>query len=44
MLKSTTGAMIQVNDLGITISNGKGATIVLMGASVAINGTALVIT
>ncbi|GIV60243.1 hypothetical protein GQ464_002005 [Rhodocaloribacter litoris] len=44
MLKSTTGAMILVNDLGITISNGKGATIVMAGPTVTINNGALVIT
>jgi uncharacterized protein involved in type VI secretion and phage assembly len=44
MLKSTTGAMILVNDVGITISNGKGATIVLAGPVVTINNGALVIT
>jgi uncharacterized protein involved in type VI secretion and phage assembly len=44
LLKSTTGAMILVNDIGITISNGKGATIVLAGPTVTINNGALVIT
>jgi hypothetical protein len=44
MLKSLTGAMILVNDIGITISNGKGATIVMMGPTVTINQGALVIT
>lgn len=44
MLKSTTGAMILVNDVGITISNGKGATIVMAGPTVTINNGALVIT
>jgi uncharacterized protein involved in type VI secretion and phage assembly len=44
MLKSTTGAMILVNDLGITISNGKGATIVMAGPTVTINNGALVVT
>jgi uncharacterized protein involved in type VI secretion and phage assembly len=43
MLKSTTGAMILVNDIGITISNGKGATIVMTGPTVTINNGALVI-
>jgi uncharacterized protein involved in type VI secretion and phage assembly len=43
MLKTTTGAMILVNDVGITISNGKGATIVLAGPSVTINQGALVV-
>ncbi len=43
MLKSTTGAMIVVNDVGITISNGKGATIVMTGPSVTINNGAITI-
>jgi hypothetical protein len=37
VLKSTTGAMIVVNDSGIYISNGKGATITLVGPAVDIN-------
>jgi len=44
MLTSTTGAMIVVNDIGITISNGKGASIVLAGPTVTINDGALVVT
>lgn len=44
LLKSTTGALISVNDIGITISNGKGATIVMAGPTVTINAGALVIT
>ncbi len=44
MLKSTTGAMILINDTGITISNGKGATIVLSGPTVTVNAGALVVT
>jgi uncharacterized protein involved in type VI secretion and phage assembly len=44
MLKSSTGAMILINDTGITISNGKGATIVMTGPTVTVNGGALVIT
>jgi len=44
LLKTATGAMIMVNDVGITISNGKGATIVMSGPSVTINSGALVIT
>lgn len=43
MLKSTTGAMILVNDIGITISNGKGATILMTGPTVNINNGALTI-
>lgn len=44
LLKTATGAMIMVNEVGITISNGKGATIVMTGPTVTINGGALVIT
>lgn len=44
MLKSMTGAMILVNDIGITISNGKGAMIVMAGPSVTINNGALLVT
>jgi uncharacterized protein involved in type VI secretion and phage assembly len=44
LLKSTTGALISINDIGITISNGKGATILLAGASVTVNQGALVVT
>ncbi|HSY48933.1 MAG TPA: phage baseplate assembly protein V [Thermoanaerobaculia bacterium] len=43
MLKSTTGAMILVNDVGITISNGKGATIQMTGPNVTINNGALMV-
>ena len=43
MLKSTTGAMILVNDVGITISNGKGAMITMLGPTVTINNGALTI-
>jgi uncharacterized protein involved in type VI secretion and phage assembly len=43
MLKSTTGATIIVNDTGIYIQNGKGASIVLTGPSVTINAGALVV-
>lgn len=44
MLKTATGAMILINDTGITISNGKGATILLAGKSVSINDIAFVVT
>jgi Type VI secretion system/phage-baseplate injector OB domain len=37
VLKSTSGAMIVVNDSGIYISNGKGATITLVGTAVDVN-------
>lgn len=44
MLKSTTGAMILVNDTGIYLQNGKGASIVMVGPSVTINQGALMVT
>ncbi len=44
MLKSTTGAMIVVNDSGIYLSNGKGATITLVGPVIDFNLGALTIT
>jgi hypothetical protein len=44
MLKSTTGATIIVNDAGIFIQNGKGASIVMAGPTVTINNGAMVIT
>ena len=43
ILKSTTGATIIVNDTGIYIQNGKGASIVMVGPSVTINAGAMVI-
>jgi hypothetical protein len=43
ILKSASGAMIVVNETGIYISNGQGATITLIGPAVAINETALTV-
>jgi uncharacterized protein involved in type VI secretion and phage assembly len=43
MLKSTTGASIVVNDTGIYIQNGKGASIVMTGPTVTVNSGALVV-
>lgn len=43
MLRSTTGATIIVNDTGIYIQNGKGASIVMTGPTVTINAGALVV-
>jgi uncharacterized protein involved in type VI secretion and phage assembly len=43
LLKTTTGALISINDVGITISNGKGATIMLTGPTVTINQGALTV-
>jgi len=44
ILQSTTGAKIVVNDSGIYIDNGKGASVQLIGATVIINQTALTVT
>jgi uncharacterized protein involved in type VI secretion and phage assembly len=43
MLKSTTGATIIVNDTGIYIQNGQGASIVMTGPTVTINEGGLVV-
>jgi uncharacterized protein involved in type VI secretion and phage assembly len=43
LLKTTTGALISINDVGITISNGKGAVIAMNGPAVNINAGALTI-
>jgi uncharacterized protein involved in type VI secretion and phage assembly len=43
MIKSTTGAMIIVNDTGIYIQNGQGASIIMTGPTVTINQGALVV-
>jgi hypothetical protein len=42
-IQTTTGAMISVTDIGILISNGKGAVISLMGPTVDINLGALTV-
>ena len=42
-LKTTTGAMISITDVGIIISNGKGADITMVGPSVTINQGALAV-
>jgi len=44
MLKSATGATLIVNDTGIYIQNGKGASITMVGPAVTINTGAMVIT
>jgi uncharacterized protein involved in type VI secretion and phage assembly len=41
LLKSSTGAMIAINETGITISNGQGATILMNGPTVTVNEGAL---
>jgi uncharacterized protein involved in type VI secretion and phage assembly len=43
MIKSATGAMLIVNDTGIYIQNGKGASIVMTGPTVNVNTGALTI-
>jgi len=43
MLMSATGAMILINSVGITISNGQGASIQMTGPSVVINEGALTV-
>lgn len=43
MLKSTTGATLIVNDTGIYIQNGKGASITLIGPVVTVNNGALTV-
>lgn len=41
LLKSSAGALISVSDVGITISNGQGATITMNGPAVTVNEGAL---
>jgi uncharacterized protein involved in type VI secretion and phage assembly len=43
LLKSTTGALISISEIGITISNGQGATIILTGPTVTVNEGALAV-
>ena len=43
MIQTTTGAMISVSDVGIVISNGKGAIINMVGPTVDINVGALTV-
>jgi Type VI secretion system/phage-baseplate injector OB domain len=43
VLKSTTGAMIVVNDSGIYLNNGKGASIMMVGPNITMNNGALVV-
>jgi uncharacterized protein involved in type VI secretion and phage assembly len=43
MLKSATGATLIVNDTGIYIQNGKGASLTMVGPTVTINNGALVV-
>lgn len=43
MIKSATGATLIVNDTGIYIQNGKGASIVMVGPAVTVNSGALAV-
>jgi len=43
LLKSSTGALISISEIGITISNGQGATITLTGPAVNVNAGALTV-
>jgi hypothetical protein len=43
ILKSATNAMIVVNDSGIYIQNGKGASITMIGPTVTVNNGALTV-
>jgi uncharacterized protein involved in type VI secretion and phage assembly len=44
ILTSTSGAFIAINDTGITIDNGQGASIVMTGPSITVNEGALQVT
>lgn len=44
VLKSATGASLIVNDTGIYIQNGRGASVTLIGPTVAVNNGALTVT
>jgi uncharacterized protein involved in type VI secretion and phage assembly len=43
LIKNKAGAKIAINELGITIDNGLGAKIQLLGPKVSVNGTALTV-
>jgi uncharacterized protein involved in type VI secretion and phage assembly len=44
LMKNATGAMLTINDVGITITNGRGATISMVGPTVDVNVGALTVT
>jgi hypothetical protein len=44
LLTTATGALISVSDAGITLANGKGASITLVGPTVTLNAGALTVT
>lgn len=43
LIQTTSGAMISVNEIGITISNGKGAVLSMTGPTVDVNAGALTV-
>lgn len=43
LIKSATGATLMINDIGIFIQNGKGASLNMVGPSVTINDGALIV-
>jgi uncharacterized protein involved in type VI secretion and phage assembly len=43
LIRAASGASIAINDVGITISNGRGAIITMQGNTVDVNGSALTI-
>jgi hypothetical protein len=43
LIRAASGASIAINDVGITISNGRGAIITMQGNTVDVNGGALTI-
>jgi uncharacterized protein involved in type VI secretion and phage assembly len=43
LIQTTTGAMISVSDVGITITNGKGAILTMLGPTTDINASALTV-
>jgi uncharacterized protein involved in type VI secretion and phage assembly len=43
LIQTTTGAMISVSDIGITISNGRGAVISMLGPTTDLNAGALTV-
>lgn len=43
MLKTATGVMVLMNDIGVTITNGKGATITMNGPAITITGSPVTI-
>lgn len=44
LLKTTTGALISISEVGITLSNGQGATLIMAGPTITLNAGALTVT